>query len=508
MLFKHALVSTIAFVGSRVKLDAPVPCTMDRKQQSVSFMSPSDASSVEENSTGVAANQQVIKREYTLQELCESFGADPKGLTSLQTHNGGRGVFLNEDVEENDIILQIPLESCIRDDKPPDWYAEARAEMQHQADDDDNPRHYNPSEWAVRLAASLIDLQVRYGGTGAPLTAKGKWLSMMPDADYLRASLPVHWTEKNIEKAKCTALELSNDSTYFMRAEAISDLTHAFQSSKEASFKLEENGQDLKTICSNSWDLVQTRSCRVERIDGIQLCPPLRVLAPIFDFINHGSSQYIGEGSSNAYFGLEGNDEEGELLALTVRARRGIRAKEEVLIDYGDSARPAWRCLASYGFVPKYREMGPDNEHLGGTDESVAELFYNGKRYEVSTDTIPTELVEAAYATYLDEEVGAAAFNEINENEDEDELADIFPPEVALRIAKRISDAAFDLLIDHPEGTGDEDDYKNENSFVDADATAKKLASSLRLSQHQVLLACAVGIRDYAVRNERNTSVE
>ena len=183
-------------------------------------------------------------------------------------------------------------------------------------------------------------------------------------------------------------------------------------------------------------------------------------------------------------------------MALTVRARRNINAKEEVLIDYGDSARPAWRCLASYGFVPEYRVTGPDDEQSGGADESVAELFYNGKRYEVSSNTIPTELVEAAYATYLEEEVGASAFERVGDPEDE--LASSLPPGVALRIAKRISDAAFDLLIDHPEVT--EDEHDDDKSGVDAEAVAKKLASSLRLSQHQLLLACAVGLRDYAVR--------
>ena len=37
-----------------------------------------------------------------------------------------------------------------------------------------------------------------------------------------------------------------------------------------------------------------------------------------------------------------------------VRATCDIAEGEEVLIDYGDSARTAWRCLTSYGFVPEY----------------------------------------------------------------------------------------------------------------------------------------------------------
>ncbi len=39
---------------------------------------------------------------------------------------------------------------------------------------------------------------------------------------------------------------------------------------------------------------------------------------------------------------------------LVVRATRDIAEGEEVLIDYGDSARPAWRCLTLYVFVQEY----------------------------------------------------------------------------------------------------------------------------------------------------------
>jgi len=431
-------------------------------------------------------------KDYSLESLCRSFGATPENLLYVHDSNGERGVFLNTDIGKNDAILRMPLKSCIRDDRPPLWYA------QEQIDNTDNPHHYNPSEWAARLSASLIDLQIN---TAVPvddisLSAKNKWLSMMPDSEYLRASLPIHWPEEILSKAKCTALELTTDASYFARAEAVSDLTAALESSSpEVQKQVEEHNLDLQTLCDNALDLVQTRSCRVERIDGVQLCPSLRVLAPIFDFINHGSSQYEKEGSSNAYFGLEGDEEEGDELSLVVRARRGINANDEVLIDYGDSARPAWRCLASYGFVPNYRVALSDDGQFDGVDESVAEVFFDGGRYEVSTHTIPTELVEAAYAAYLEEEEGYRAFKAMGEPNAEEE--NILPPEVALRIAKRISDAAFDLLIDHPEEVESKSD---KDSDVDPKKVAKTLASSLRWSQHQVLLACAVGLRDYAAR--------
>jgi hypothetical protein len=501
MFIKHAAASAfVAFVNPRAKMGIMSPQVSPGSQtytRGISFMSSSenDVSHIdieEMFARSKKENDHENSQDYSIQDLCTLFSAGPDNLLSMKTSNGERGVFLNKDIQENDIILQIPLESCIRDDKPPDWYVEYQAK--DQSEDDDNPHLYNPSEWASRLSASLIDIQLNYGESMKFLTPHEKWFSMMPDPEYLRASLPIHWPEEILEKARCISLELANDAMYFPREGAMSDLATALESSEEALEKLEEKDLDLEMICSNSWDLVQTRSCRVERIDGIQLCPPLRVLAPIFDFINHASCQYDGEGSSNAYFGLEGNDEEGDKLNLAVRARRDMKAQEEVLIDYGDSARPAWRCLSSYGFVPNYRQDEPAFET--GADESVAELFFNGKRYEVSRDTIPTDLVEAAYASYLEEEVGLSAFDEVGDSEEE--IDNSLPPEVALRIAKRMSDTAFDLLIDHSEDS--EDGGGEDEGGVDPETVAMKLASSLRMSQHQVLMACAVNLRDYAMR--------
>merc|ERR1712038_1490376 len=174
----------------------------------------------------------------------------------------------------------------------------------------------------------------------------------MPNETFLHASLPIHWPEKILPYAKCTALELSIDASYFARAEASSDLISAIHVESDDIISWDDIGvnldeYDLDTMLSNIFDIVQTRSCRAERTDGIQLRPSLRILAPIFDFINHGSHRHNGEGSANVFFGLEG--ENNEDLSLVVRALANIEENEEVLIDYGDSSRPAWRCLASYG---------------------------------------------------------------------------------------------------------------------------------------------------------------
>lgn len=420
------------------------------------------------------------------EDLVRALNVSPVDLISVELHEGERGIFLKRDVQKDNVILRVPLSSCIRDDHPPSWYT-----TEGSIENDDNPHHYNPSEWASRIAASLIDLELALTTDNtATYAAKKQWHSMMPDHKYLRGSLPIHWPEEMVSKAKCTALEISTDSSYFSRAAAITNISQRMRSIERIDEYLEDKKLEMETLCSNALDLVQTRSCRVERIDGIQLCPPLRVIAPIFDFINHGSSQYDGNGSANAFFGLEG---EGFDQALVVRARKDIGAGQQVLIDYGDSARPAWRCLANYGFVPNYRILGSDEEACDGADECVAEVFYNGCRYEVSSHTIPTELVEAAHVAYLEEEEGARAFEmamnpEVN--------SDLLPSEVALRLAKRISDAAFDLVIEHPE------DNCNIKNVSEAESMAAELAKALRWSQHQVLLACALGLRDYAAREK------
>jgi hypothetical protein len=407
---------------------------------------------------------------------------------SLETLDGERGIFTKRDIKQDSAILRVPLSSCIRDDAPPLWYLKNH-------EDDDGHHSYNPSEWATRIAASLIDLELTSISEDdiqpdEILHAKKQWLAMMPDPTSLRQTLPIHWSEEAISKAKCTALEISIDSSYFSRAAAITELSGRLQSIRNIKKYLEEEKLiDIETLCNNALDLVQTRSCRVERIDGIQLCPPLRVIAPIFDFINHGSSQYYGDGCANAFFGLEG---EGSQQALVVRAKRDIAGGQQVLIDYGDSARPAWRCLTSYGFVPKYRILKSDDNGCDGVDECVAEVFYNGCRYEVSPHTIPTELVEAAHVAFLEDEEGARAFEVGNFNAEE--FNAVLLPEVALRLAKRISDAAFDLVIEHPE------DHTGGNKMLQAESVPHELAKALRWSQHQVLLACALGLRDYAAR--------
>ena len=175
----------------------------------------------------------------SLESLCTLLQAKPAGLLYLATEDGERGVYVNEAVGEDDVIIRIPLSSCIRDDCPPEWYQEA---IQQNVRDDgdvdnveDNPHHYNPSQWATRLAASLLSAQMNLSDDESSAMVspikegQRTWLSMMPDERNLHASLPIHWSENIVSSAKCTALELSIDASFFARAEAIADLKAALK---------------------------------------------------------------------------------------------------------------------------------------------------------------------------------------------------------------------------------------------------------------------------------------
>lgn len=482
-----------------------------------------------------------------LSELCHLVGATPSDLLRLETSSDGvRGLYVTRRVERDEVLLRVPLSSCLRDDDPPSWLGGG---VKEEATTRDSPggNQLDPSGWPTRLAASLVELQLanKKGDTGSDTDeGKGLWLASLPDRKLLRASLPVHWSEDVLYSARCTALELAVDSAYFARADAVSDLVGGLKARRERQSQdandEEYNEEDLQTLCHDALDIIQTRSCRVERRDGVQWGPPLRILAPVFDFINHGSARCSDrDGCANASFGLEGggiaDDASNGSASLVVRATTTLEEGNEVLLDYGDSARPAWKCLASYGFVPEYDRIPlPGTERGGGEesdeevgaeveeDENVAEVYMDGTRYEVGPSTVPYEMAEAAAAsqeqtiltgTFFSEPLESVLYDDNQDSDLEDTLrggeggpsdgkgvgGSILTPAVALRIAKRVSDVAFQLLLEPDVGPNNGTD---EETITAENVHAARLAASLRWSQHQILLACAVGLRDYVARHK------
>lgn len=427
----------------------------------------------------------------SLKEMCSLFKAEPADNLRL-TSDGERGVCVYRPVKKGDVVLSLPISSCFRDDEPPRWYdhldKDATTEDEHDITDYDR---YSPSGWASRLAASILDLELNNSQGevhNENNLKKGRemWQSMLPDGDILRASLPVHWSEEIIASTKCTALELAIDSAYFARATAVMSLTDEL--TQVLGDNENEKRVDLERRCHDALDIVQTRACRVERKceDGVLWGPPLRIVAPIFDFINHGSNRKISQGSANACFGVE-NETMCDMheAKLVVRALRDIVEGEEVLIDYGDSARPAWRCLTSYGFVPDY-DVNADNGNEEPI-ENVAELWMNGLRFEVDPNSVPYDLVEVAAAqTMLDYSVDKDEFEE-----EEDEIENgMLTPLVARTIADRATETAVNLIVEAEDGA-DDDVAWDAPAFVHA----ASLANKLRWSQHEVLMTFSENLR-------------
>jgi hypothetical protein len=196
----------------------------------------------------------------------------------------------------------------------------------------------------------------------------------------------------------------------------------------------------------------------------------LRLLAPIFDFINHASSKTTGRFMANAEFLLEG-ESLGDIhdAKLVVRAIKDLMSDEEVLIDYGDSARPAWKCLNSYGFIPLYEPKNDVSED--GFVENVAELWMNGLRFEVDPHSIPFDLVEVGKEqAMLDGEL--AIETDIND--------ETLSPAAVKAIAKRSSEAALHLLL-VPDVSDKDDSPEYRHSA--------QLAVALRRAQYNVLEA-------------------
>lgn len=439
-------------------------------------------------------------------------------LIQSEENSDERGLFLTRDMPADSMLLSIPLSSCLCDDSPPEWFYEKiehpssssihsdnnndnddgenmmmEEEVSALLSDDSNNHLHNPSQWATRLAASILDLQQlskeKEDDNAGLLRGQKQWLSMLPNPSLLRASLPVHWTDETLSEARSCALELAVDSAYFARAEAVNTLMDGLLRRRPRHTHDNNNNnnkEEERRRCHDALDIVQTRTCRVDRLNGLH--PPMRLLAPIFDFINHSAN-------SNASFRLEQQEEEA---FLVVRATRDMSRGEEVFLNYGENAHPAWKCLASYGFVPELSDEENDEE-----DQNVAEVFMDGVRYEVGRHTVPFEMVEAAAISLREEEEDddAGCDNDNTNNEEENPLT----PAVALRIAKRISDVGYDMLLENAKQKRPQEvvvlDKGEVNLSSAAEIRASSLAAFLRFSQHRVLLACAKGLEDYAVRS-------
>ena len=154
---------------------------------------------------------------------------------------------------KGEIVLSIPISNCFRDDEPPDWF-------EHFTEDDDvtDYERYNPSAWVIRLAASLLDLDLNRESSSDLNRGREIWKSLLPDKDMLRASLPVNWSEELVSSTKCTELEVAVDNAFFSRGNAVlalSDKLGLFLEENRGGFDTEE----LKRRCEDALDMVREK---------------------------------------------------------------------------------------------------------------------------------------------------------------------------------------------------------------------------------------------------------
>ena len=445
--------------------------------------------------TRTTASTRFQDDKTTFRKLCELLCPEQSKLLKLdESHDGLRGVYTTRNIAAGDVILSVPLESCLRDDDIPFWMEQSTLE-----EDIAETNSYTASSWAKRLAASLIDLQLDAMESTADETGE-LWLSLLPDPSHLRATLPIHWSEDVITSAHCSALELAVDSAFFARAEAVDDLLLQLLAGCKAAQYLSQDS--VRTMAENALDIVQTRTCRVETLnDGT----PLRLLAPLFDMLNHRNLP-------NAAFQVEtmkSMDNEA-YDALVVRATQDISANSEVFISYGASTKPSWRCLASYGFVPAYDPTEPEYEDQDEDMTHSAEVFLEGMRYEVGPGSISQDIVDAMQEC-IDPTLSKPA---------------MLTPQVALRLAQRISEAAFQMLLDdsgtksmdtlsnsdnaaavNDHDDDEDDDVHMEHEWSLTHVISARQAAALRWNQHRILMACSLGLRDWVAAQSTGSNM-
>lgn len=110
-------------------------------------------------------------------------------------------------------------------------------------------------------------------------------------------------------------------------------------------------------------------------------------------------------------------------------------------------------------------------------------------------------MVEAAVIAIAEEQRAATSDQStinVFEYSDFEPDASLLTPDVAIPIAKRLSEVAFQLILEPGVQEEEEKDEDEEEILSAADVLSKKLAARLRWSQFAVLRACADAMREYA----------
>ena len=127
-------------------------------------------------------------------------------------------------------------------------------------------------------------------------------------------------------------------------------------------------------------------------------------------------------------------------------------------------------------------------------------LFYFSIVSQVGPSFVPVEMVEASVIAIAEEQgsITDQTWSDTTIAFDDFGDASLLTPDVAIPIANRLSEVAFQLILEP--GVDETREGHDEAEDVSAsEVVAAKLAANLRWSQFNVLLSCAAAMRDYAV---------
>ncbi len=146
---------------------------------------------------------------------------------------------------------------------------------------------------------------------------------------------------------------------------------------------------------------------------------------------------------------------------------------------------------------PPFQQGGNDDDDEEDDDEHVAEVVIGGIRYEVTPLSIPEGMVASVAASSNGKPGSDLIEMDLNETPAAD---DDLTPDIAIVLARRMSDFAATLdVLETEEPSEQNDDNKDELSLLSPEQlVSSKLASSLRLNQHRILIACSTELREWA----------
>jgi hypothetical protein len=308
----------------------------------------------------LSASHSLTSAPLVLRE--NSFGIRGIHIADNTVHGG-------ECVAPNDILLSVPLSSCLRSDRRIHW--DDIDETNNGSMDPDQQEHYD-GDWPFRLSQAFLQHETSVAHVQQSPSYWEAYLELLPDRNQLHKTLPVHWSEKALKATSLKSFKIRSEADWKYRSEIKSRLLQIYGADLCNKLSFSRTFDDL-------YDLITTRACQIE-LDGRKGY----ILAPVFDMLNHAS-----HGWNNASYKLERTktfDDNGGGFSLVVRSKRELDPGEEILIDYGECTRDL-NCLHNYGFLPTR-----GNDLAAGAEVTDEEgniyIFQRESEYGIGTELL------------------------------------------------------------------------------------------------------------------------